>query len=141
MPKAAPRARWSRPRAREIAAGLGTSARNLVFTSGATEAANLILTPFLQRRPRLTPAIDLLLLGAGEHPAVLAGHRFPADACRRASGSTPEGALSLDALAICCNATKISRILLALQAANNETGAIQPIAAPRPSWSMPPAAS
>ncbi len=73
----------------QIAAGLGTKARNVVFTSGSTEAANLVLTPFLQR-DQTTAEIELLLLGAGEHPAVLAGHRFPA-ARVESVGLDPDG--------------------------------------------------
>ena len=49
-----PRRRWSR-RGRQIAAGIGTAARNVTFTSGATEAANLALTPMVQRGKRLGP--------------------------------------------------------------------------------------
>lgn len=108
----------------EIATGIGASARNLVFTSGATEAANLILTPFLQRLRDDVP-FDLLLLGAGEHPAVLLGHRFPVERVEKV-GLTPEGVLSLGALSDLLQRNKDRRILLALQAANNETGAVQP---------------
>lgn len=111
----------------EIAAGLGTKARNVVFTSGSTEAANLILTPFLQR-DQTAMEIEALLLGAGEHPAVLAGHRFPA-ARVESLGLGSEGALSLDALADAMKRNRGRRILLALQAANNETGSVQPVAA------------
>jgi cysteine desulfurase len=108
----------------QIAAGVGTSAKNLVFTSGATEAANLILTPFLQRRGDDAP-LDLLLTGAGEHAAVLQGHRFPADRVESVP-LTPDGTLSLEALSDLLQCNKGRRILLALQAANNETGAVQP---------------
>ncbi|WP_424362447.1 cysteine desulfurase family protein [Methylocystis parvus] len=108
-----------------IARGLGTAARNVVFTSGATEAANLVLTPMLQRGKETAP-MEVLLIGAGEHPAVLAGHRFPSGAVERVA-LTPEGALSLPALdsALARHAGK--RIVLALQAVNNETGVIQPV--------------
>jgi cysteine desulfurase len=124
----AARARIEAARA-EIAAGIETSPRNVVFTSGSTEAANLILTPFLQRSQKDACSedapFDLLLLGAGEHPAVLLGHRFPAD--RTATVAlTPDGALSLEALSELLQCNKDRRILLALQAANNETGALQP---------------
>jgi cysteine desulfurase len=111
----------------EIAAGIGASARNLVFTSGATEAANLILTPFLQVASDEAP-FDLLLLGAGEHPAVLLGHRFPPDRSVKVP-LTAEGVLSLEALSLLLQRSKGKRILLALQAANNETGAVQPMRA------------
>lgn len=108
----------------KIAAGVGTAAKNLVFTSGATEAANLILTPFLQHGPEEAP-FDRLLLAAGEHPAVLLGHRFAPDRVEHVP-LTPEGALSLEALSLSLQCNKGRRLLLALQAANNETGALQP---------------
>ena len=94
-------ARGMLERAREkLAVGVGTAARNLVFTSGATEAANLALTPHL-RDGRDAPPFDLLLIAAGEHACVLKGHRFPpaggdpaADAGRRgfAGGARPRAA-------------------------------------------------
>jgi cysteine desulfurase len=108
-----------------IARRLGTAARNVTFTSGATEAANLVLTPMLHRGKDEAP-IDVLLLGAGEHPAVLGGGRFPAGAIGRLS-LTPEGALSLPALDAALARHAGKRIMLALQAVNNETGVIQPI--------------
>ena len=110
----------------KIAAGLGTATRNLVFTSGATEAANLALTPHL-RAGRDSAPFDLLLLSAGEHPCVLKGHRFPAEAALTLP-LTPDGLLSLAALEAALRAHGGRRIMLALQAANNETGVIQPVA-------------
>lgn len=109
-----------------IAAGVGAAARNLVFTSGATEAANLALTPHL-RAGRDSAPFDLLLLSAGEHPCVLKGHRFPAEAVLTLP-LTADGLLSLEALEAALLAHGGKRILLALQAANNETGVIQPVA-------------
>lgn len=108
-----------------IAKGLGTAARNVAFTSGATEAANLALTPMLQRGSETAP-IEVLLAGAGEHPAVLMGHRFPAAAVERIA-LTPEGALSLPALEAALARSHGKRVLVALQAVNNETGVIQPV--------------
>ena len=110
----------------KIAAGVGTAARNLVFTSGATEAANLALTPHL-RAGRDSAPFDLLLLSAGEHPCVLKGHRFPAEAALTLP-LTPDGQLSLAALEAALRAHGGRRIMLALQAANNETGVLQPVA-------------
>lgn len=110
----------------QIAAGLGTAPENLVFTSGATEAANLALTPSLQIGRDETPS-DLLLVGAGEHPAVLSGNRFPAGQVETAP-LTGAGALSLEALEGTLARHRGRRIMLALQVANNETGVIQPVA-------------
>jgi cysteine desulfurase len=109
----------------KIAAGVGTAARNLVFTSGATEAANLALTPHLQTGRDAAP-FDLLLACAGEHVAVLKGHRFPAGQVETLP-LTPEGLMSLPALEAALAAHAGKRIMLALQAANNETGVIQPV--------------
>ncbi|PPD41352.1 MAG: cysteine desulfurase [Methylocystis sp.] len=108
-----------------IALGLGTAARNLIFTSGATESANLALTPMVQRGTDRAP-IEVLLLGAGEHPAVLAGHRFSPEAVERVALS-PEGGLSLSALDDALARYAGKRIMVALQSVNNETGVIQPV--------------
>jgi cysteine desulfurase len=70
---------------------------------------------------------DLLLASGGEHPCVLGGHRFPAEQVLvlpvEASGQVGLAALD-EALA----QSKGKRPLLALQAANNETGIVQPVA-------------
>lgn len=107
-----------------IARGLGAPARNVTFTSGATEAANLILTPLLQRGNDTAP-IELLLLGAGEHSAVLQGHRFDAAQVERIA-LTAEGELSLPALDTALARHAGRSLMLALQLVNNETGVIQP---------------
>ena len=108
-----------------IGQGVGTPARNVIFTSGATEAANLALTPHI-RAGRDAEPYDLLLVGAGEHPAVLSGHRFvPAQV--ETVALTPSGELSMTALEASIQHHAGRPILLALQAANNETGVIQPM--------------
>jgi cysteine desulfurase len=109
----------------KIAAGLGTSARNVVFTSGATEAANLVLTPWLQLDREERP-FDHLFVSAGEHLAVLSGNRFGRESVETVP-LTGGGTLSLPALADALERRKGARVILALQAANNETGVIQPV--------------
>jgi cysteine desulfurase len=111
----------------ELGAFVGAPAKAIVFTSGGTEALNLALTPHLVAGPAGAP-FDRLLIGAGEHMAAQAGHRFPACAVETVP-LTPEGVLDLEALesALARNAGR--RVMLALQAANNETGVIQPVAA------------
>lgn len=111
----------------EIAAFFHADARSLIFTSGGTEALNLVLTPRLETAAESGP-FDVLLAGAGEHSAVLAGHRFPAGAVETI-GLTRRGVLDLEALETALGRRRGSRVMLALQAANNETGAIQPVAA------------
>lgn len=108
-----------------IARGLGAATRNVTFTSGATESANLVLTPLLHRGKNADP-IEILLMGAGEHPAVLQGGRFPATAIEQVA-LTPEGALALPALDAALARHSGRRIMLAIQAVNNETGVIQPV--------------
>jgi cysteine desulfurase len=109
-----------------LAEGVGTVPRNLVFTSGATEAANLALTPHIQLGGDTAP-FDALLIGGGEHPCVLSGHRFPPGATEILPLDA-EGRLSLPALDAALAARAGQRVVLALQAANNETGVVQPVA-------------
>ena len=108
---------------RSVSALVGCAAEEVIFTSGGTEALNIVLTPELG----LDGApFDVLLIGAGEHPAVLAGHRFsraeivPLDRA---------GRLDLSALAVALERHAGRRVMLALQAANNETGVVQPVCA------------
>lgn len=82
------------------------------------------MTPFLQRGQDEAP-LDLLLMSAGEHAAVSQGHRFPPGRVDSVP-LTPAGTVALDALSGMLQRNKGRRILLALQAANNETGAVQP---------------
>ncbi len=119
-------ARESMARARRvIASAIGAAPRNLVFTSGATEAANLVLTPHVQLGRRDKP-FDRLLVSGGEHPAVLSGHRFPPERVE-VLPLTAEGRLCLNALKAALTHGADSRTILALQAVNNETGVMQPV--------------
>jgi len=112
----------------EVAALLGVDKRNLVFTSGATEANNLALYGIAEERRSWTGQWPLLLASAAEHPAALAPLRrlqqqgaplrlLPID--RHARVELTELAAAKEGAAHGC--------LLALQWANNETGAIQDI--------------
>ena len=113
----------------EVAAFAGVASKNVVFTSGGTEALNLALTPSIETPDEKKP-FGLLVASAGEHPAVLAGHRF-APAQLELAGLTPRGVLNIEALGSTLARASAAghRVMLALQAANNETGAIQPVAA------------
>jgi cysteine desulfurase len=65
--------------AREAVARLcDVPAAQVVFCSGATEAANHVLTPDF-RMGRSAVRVSRLLVSAVEHPAMLAGGRFSAD--------------------------------------------------------------
>jgi cysteine desulfurase len=108
----------------DIAALVGTSEKNVVFTSGATEALNLVLTPDLELGGEKAP-FERLLVASGEHACVLAGHRFSPDAVEVVP-LTADGTVDLAALTAVL--ARGGRMLLALQAANNETGVVQPVA-------------
>lgn len=105
-----------------IAAATGVEARNVVFTSGGTEANTLALTPGL-RRGQGQP-LRRLIVSAIEHASVLAGGGFPKDLIEVAPVNR-SGVIDPDALA----AMLVERppALVSVMLANNETGAIQPI--------------
>ena len=101
----------------EVAALTGAEPRNVVFTSGGTEANMLALMP--------RSGADRLLISAVEHPSVLAGGRFPAAAVERMP-VTVDGQLDLDALERRLAAPD-RPALVSLMLANNETGVVQPV--------------
>ncbi|HHZ07189.1 MAG TPA: cysteine desulfurase [Rhizobiales bacterium] len=112
----------------EVAALAGARAANVVFTSGATEAASTLLTPDW-RMGRGSLRASRLYVCAADHPCVLCGGHFaPADVeVIPVHGS---GLVDLDALV-----ARLARHdrdrgipLVAMHAANNETGVIQPVA-------------
>lgn len=106
-----------------VAALVGAEAKDVTFTSGATEANMLALTPALETVGGKAPR-DRLFVSAVEHPSVLCGGRFPAEQVTAlsvdANGVVDLGALE-QALA------KAERPLVSVMLANNETGVIQPI--------------
>lgn len=105
----------------EIASLLGVRPRDVVLTSGGTEAANLVLTPGLTDGGA---PIERLVVAAGEHACVLQGHGFPSDRVSVAP-LLPDGRLDL---AVLQDLLAGPRALVAVQAANNETGVLQPLA-------------
>ena len=123
------RARGMLDHARESVASMcGASARDVIFTAGGTEANNLALTPSLliegDRRP-----VTRCVISAVEHVCVLDGHRFPSDRVETLVVDA-NGIVSAESLSE--QLTRISqqngRALVAIQAANSETGVLQPIA-------------
>jgi cysteine desulfurase len=106
-----------------IARAVGALPRNVVFASGGTEANALALTPGLRRGSGL--AVKRLLVSAIEHVSVLSGGRFPADAIGTVR-VTASGLLDLDRLRALLEAGPPA--LVSVMLANNETGAIQPVA-------------
>src|SRR3954469_15569085 len=110
-----------------VAALVNADPRNVVFTSGGTEANALALTPAIACGADNAPR-GLLLVSAVEHPSVLAGGRFAA----ALAGKVPvdlNGVIDLAALEQCLAAQAPGRALVSLMGANNETGVIQTVAA------------
>lgn len=106
-----------------VAGAVGAPPRDVVFTSGGTEANALALTPGLRRKSG--PAVQRLVVSAIEHASVLAGGRFASEAIT-AVGVSDSGLLHLDRLreALAGGPPALVSVMLA----NNETGAVQPIA-------------
>ena len=111
----------------QVAALMGADPRNVVFTSGGTEANRLALSPGLQAGSE--PACDRLLLSAVEHPSVLSGGGFAPEATEMIAVA-PDGRVDLaDLQRRIAETTNLrSRLLVSLMLANNETGVIQPVA-------------
>src|SRR4030081_628691 len=78
-----------------IAGAVGAIQRNVIFTSGGTEANALALTPGL-RRTEGAP-VGRVLVWATEHASVLPGGRFPVETIG-IIGVTRSGLLVLDRL-------------------------------------------
>jgi cysteine desulfurase len=107
-----------------VAALVGAEAKNVTFTSGATEANMLALTPALEIGGRKALR-DKLFFSASEHPSVRSGGRFPVQA-QEELPVTNAGLLDLHALRHAL--ARAERPLVSVMLANNETGVIQPIA-------------
>lgn len=106
-----------------LAAAVGALPRNVVFTSAGTEANALALSPGL--RGQSGGPVERLLASAVEHASVLAGGRFPPDRIGLIR-VTRSGVIDLDHLETLLG--EGPRALVSIMAANNETGAIQPVA-------------
>jgi cysteine desulfurase len=114
--------KWIEGARAAVAKAVGTVPRNVVFTSGGTEANALALAPNLRRGTG--PAVDRLVVSAIEHASVLSGGRFPRDQIETA-GVIPAGVVDLDHLRQLLRDRPPA--LVSVMLANNETGAIQPI--------------
>lgn len=114
---------------RKVAALAGADAGNVVFTSGATEAANLVLTPDF-RMGRTPLRLGRLYFSAIEHPAVREGGRFARETMAEIP-VTEAGIVDLDALSALLDAhDKAAGLpMVAIMLVNNETGIVQPVEA------------
>ena len=117
-------------RAREqTARALSARPTDVIFTSGATEALNALLRP--QTKPTTGPRLfERLLVLATEHAAVRDGHGFAAESVEflPVSGSGVINLSFLERRLAELRATEMfAPAIVAVQAANNETGVIQPL--------------
>jgi cysteine desulfurase len=104
-----------------VAGAVGAVPGNVVFTSSGTEANVLALSPGLRRTGR---PVERLLISSIEHASVMAGGRFaPEDIV--AIAVTPSGVVDLGDLR--AKLASGPPALVSVMAANNETGALQPI--------------
>lgn len=116
---------------RQVAALVGAAADEVIFTSGGSEANALALRGAVQAAASAGQRITRMIVSAIEHDSVLA----TATACEEAFAGvrvlicpvTRDGVVDLDELRRLLTEGK-GRALVSLMAANNETGAIQPIA-------------
>jgi cysteine desulfurase len=115
----------------QVAMAVGGEAKNVIFTSGATEAFNTLLRP--------SPAIisasgakhtNRLLVLATEHSAVLRGGGFTEDAIEQIP-ATVSGHVDLawleQRLVSLSDAKGLASVTVAIQCVNSETGVIQPV--------------
>ncbi|MCZ7894803.1 cysteine desulfurase family protein [Agrobacterium salinitolerans] len=113
---------------RDVAALAGAQASHVTFTSGATEAANLVLTPDF-KMGRAPVRYGRLYASAIEHPAFREGGRFgKADVTE--IHVTSAGVIDLAALEVLLSSHDKSTGLpmVACMLVNNETGILQPVA-------------
>ena len=112
-----------------VAALLGDSPLNVIFTGSGTEANNLALSPGLHLEKSSGPATYLLISGV-DHAAVLNGHRFP-DGAFNIIPVLNSGEIDIDGVK--AKLTELNaageNVLVSVMLANNETGIIQPIQA------------
>lgn len=108
----------------DVAALVGGEAENVVFTSGATEAINLVLKGGLSGCCGRNLAVgSRLIFGATEHAAVFAA----AGPAAQVAPILASGLIDLEALTALLAAG--GPALVVTQLANNESGVIQPIPA------------
>lgn len=115
----------------QVAQLANTNSQSVVFTSGGTEANALALHAAVYGAMENEARLTRLFVSAIEHDSILANanalaERFPGLRLE-VLPVTAQGVLDLDALRDALRQGK-GRALVAVMAANNETGVIQPIA-------------
>jgi cysteine desulfurase len=112
---------------RDVAALVGGSPENVLFTSGATEAASNLLFPHWQYG-RARVLMSRLYVSAADHFCLLKGGRFPPEQVVTVAVKS-SGLADLEALdtALRKHERGEGLPLVAIHLANNETGVVQPV--------------
>jgi cysteine desulfurase len=105
----------------QVAALVGADPGQVIFTSGATEANAMALSPGWSRPGR--PAPERLLVSAVEHPSVLGGGGF-GRARTQTVAVDADGVVAREALRASLGGMPA---MVSVMLANNETGVAQPI--------------
>lgn len=112
----------------QVAALANVPAKNVIFTSGGTEANATALSPdwLLEGKPL---RLDRVFVSATEHPSVLSGGRFDRELVETLPVGA-DGVVDVDRLEkrVKEAVAEDERVLLSVMAANSETGVINPVA-------------
>jgi cysteine desulfurase len=110
----------------KIANLIGADARELIFTSGATESNNIAIIGASRFRAKMGDGVKRVIVFAFEHKCVLEAARSLKEEgfTVEVLPVTPDGFADLDALK---HALRTPASVVSLMAANNEIGTIQPI--------------
>ena len=111
---------------RQVAALVGAAPESVIFTGGGTEANATVLRPGALASAD-GPMARLATL-AVEHASVIGGHGF-GEAEHDTIGVAPDGRIDLAGLAALLDRRADRPVLVSVQAANSETGIVQPLAA------------
>ncbi|MBB4953481.1 cysteine desulfurase [Agrobacterium vitis] len=111
---------------RQVADLVGASSQNVVLTSCATEAANMVLTPRFKMGRSSLP-VGRLYVSAIEHPAVRMGGRFDSVVEIPVLPIGVVDVVAVEAL-LANHAPEDGLPMVAVMLANNETGVVQPVA-------------
>lgn len=106
----------------QVATVLQVTNREIIFTSGATEANNLAIKGLLQRRPRGSH----IIVSAAEHRAVLEPARRMQRAGCEVTVLPVQGTGAIDPQQV-AEAIRPHTVLVSAMFANNEVGAINPL--------------
>lgn len=111
----------------QLCAALGVTQNQVVFTSGATEAAMMALSPSIRAGGKEIK-LSKLFVGATEHPCILSGGRFSPEQIETLP-VFESGLLDLNALEkqLAEHDPSTGAAMVSVMLANNETGIIQPI--------------